>query len=411
MGRHETRISKKDLQNVNEKLSILQPAALLEYFKMFNQIKIKHSLVPHDIKAKLILFQLLDGCPSHELPIVTSPTFRRIYDKVWTKHANYINNWIEDWLLRLSTPELRVLHSHLYNPNPFKSVTMFADGKDFVTALTGLENEKKLTKNGKSTLTSAKNKFKNGGKVIFVDDSRMMPISFSKMVGANQMYDGHLLLTMNLQKIMQAEYDNLIYDHHFDSACEEMIKLAKLEKINLKQSNFTPAIRKLPGQSFTTDELDYNKRHGSFRSYQETSRNAALVNLFKRFSSSCKMRARNFDVLLLQMKLSVILYSISKHQLKYPQFFSEINFNIELFEYPSENSPPPSIKVSNLLQRGDEMIKRQLAAIKTPNIISSGDLTIETSTESDDSESDLTIFHSGNINHEPIPVLPLSRYR
>jgi hypothetical protein len=234
-----------------------------------------------------------------------------------------------------------VKYSHLYNSNPFKAVTLLIDGKDFVTALTELKNEKRLTKKGKSTLTSYKNNFKNGGKVVFLDDSRMMPIAISKMVGANEAYDGHLMKSMKIHKVMHPEFDNLIYDHHFDRACEDIIEISESKNIALNATNFTPSIRKLPGQSFSPDELQYNKQHGSYRSLQETARNAALVNTFKRFSPNCKMRCRSFDVLLLQMKVCIVLYSISKHQTKNELMRKRQHAALE---------PPPVIEEFELLE-------------------------------------------------------------
>jgi hypothetical protein len=66
-----------------------------------------------------------------------------MFNDIWVEHSTIIDKWAEDWMLILSTPAIRALYASLNNSHPFKSVTMFIDGKDFITVLSDLTNQKK----------------------------------------------------------------------------------------------------------------------------------------------------------------------------------------------------------------------------------------------------------------------------
>ena len=88
---------------------------------------------------------------------------------------------------------------------------------------------KKIHKNGKSTLLSRRNSWKNGFKVVFLDDSKGFPVAISKVYGANEIYDGAIMTEMNISNCMDPSRDCLIYDHHFDKAAKKLIKANSLK--------------------------------------------------------------------------------------------------------------------------------------------------------------------------------------
>jgi hypothetical protein len=53
-----------------------------------------------------------------------------------------INKWCKNWTKLLSNIKVRLLHSKIYNPEEFKSVTLLVDGKDFVSLIK--KNKKKI---------------------------------------------------------------------------------------------------------------------------------------------------------------------------------------------------------------------------------------------------------------------------
>jgi len=257
-------------EEIMKELSKLHPSAVTEFLKLFGSFKEFSGNLKNIDKGKLILYQLLSGCTSRDIPVASYSTFRRIYQKFWVKNADGVHKWCTDWMGMLSTPDIRVLHSHIHNPQLFKPITMFIDGKDFISHLTSIQNEMRLTKKQKSNLKSRKLNWKNAGKVVILDDIKLNPLNVSRMCGANEKYDGHLMKEMGVYDIMDPLRDCLIFDHHFDSDAQKMINLEECKKRGFSQLNLCPNIRKLKDIPLTPDELNFQTQHSAFRSKQET---------------------------------------------------------------------------------------------------------------------------------------------
>ena len=170
-----------ELAKIHETLSAISPQAITEFLKFYGTIKVTNGTYSHIIKGKQILYQLITGCTNGRIPGVSYSTYRRIYERVWRKSIKKINEWVEKWMKILSSQEIRFLYARIHNKSDFKHVTMFIDGKDFVRKLNDLRADKELSANQKSSLTSRKNDFQNGGKVVFLDDIKMMPVAISKI--------------------------------------------------------------------------------------------------------------------------------------------------------------------------------------------------------------------------------------
>ena len=89
----------------------------------------------------------------------------------------------------------------------YNHVTLLIGDKDFLTVLNDLRSDKKLSTNNKSSLTSRKNNYKNGGKVVFLDDVKLNSVAISKIYGCNEKYDGHIAKDMCLQKYISPHSD------------------------------------------------------------------------------------------------------------------------------------------------------------------------------------------------------------
>jgi hypothetical protein len=353
--RLEVNVDAEKIVEIDARISVLSNASLCSFFHLFNGIEINHGGASHAIKCKLTLYQLISGFNNYDMPILSEPTLRRMFKNIWEDHSTIIDKWAEDWMMILSTPAIRALYASLNNPHPFKSVTMFIDGKDFVTILSDLSNEKKRTKRGKNSLISRKNSYKNAGKIVFLDDIKLNPICISEMVGANSAYDGHMMIKMNIHKRMDPSLDCLIFDHHFDSAVADVIEKDTTDGGSLQDCNFCFNIRKKKNIELLPDELEYQERHGGFRSKQETQRNASLVKTFARFSPHCSIRTKKFKTLQLQIKVACVLLALSNEEKRHPDMFADIDFKLENFEYPvegddSESSPSKSVNELKLLQ-------------------------------------------------------------
>lgn len=364
-------INSEIMDEINSRIKILSNSALCAFFHLFNEININYGGVSHSTKAKLVLYQLITGINNYDMPVLSEPTLRRMQKTIWKDNWSKIDSWANEWMKILSTSRIRALYATIYNPPTFKSVTMFIDGKDFVTILSDLSNEKKRTKNGKSNLISRKNNFKNAGKIVFLDDIKLNPLALSEMVGANAAYDGHLMIKMELHKIMDPQLDCLMFDHHFDSSIQTLIEDSVINSAStvapLQECNFCYNIRKKKNVSLLPDELDYQEKHGGFRSKQETERNAALVHTFKRFSSKCSIRTTSFKILQLQIKVACVLLAISREEKRHPVLFNDIEFSVDSFEYPIEEDDcnvQQSTSVKELIEQQVIMSQKQQQELK-----------------------------------------------
>lgn len=361
VGREIKLIPKESIQEMNIELEKINEIAVNEFLLMFGEISITHGIFPHIMKGKMILYQLLSGTSSSCIPGIEYSTFRRIYKAIWMENKKIINDWCNDWMVKLSTPEIRSLYSRLYNPKQFKTVTLFIDSKDFVTVLNDLRSEKRKTKNGKSTIISRKNGWKHGGKIVFLDDIKMNPVCQSRMWGANERYDGKIMQDMKIYEYMDVDLDCLIHDHHFDSEVSNTIEAANAKGIPLSLSNFCSNVK---GRSLSNSESDYKDAHSAFRSKQETMRNT-MPNIFKAFSCSSKLRVVDFEVKALQINVCNILLAIDREVRRHPAYFKSIicRWKDESFNYPMEEIDYSSPAVSDLLQRSSKMEEKQLTKL------------------------------------------------
>ena len=255
---------------------------------------------------------------------------------------------------------VRTIHSHVYNNDGFKHVTLIIDGKDVIVRLVKLINEKRKTKNGKSTLISKKLNWKNAGKQQIMVDSRGMTLSISDTKGANEIYDGHHMKEMfvemsdDLKTFFNPNFDCLIMDNHFVS---ESIKFVKdNEDSGFTVNNLCLPISKERLKKFSSDEIHYKNKHGGYRSIIETETFANFVHKFKRFSNLSKVRTKDFFSFNTQFRVSMVIFNISNYARNYPHFFSDLDINFEdwmvkEFDFPTKppiiTSSPKLIELKN----------------------------------------------------------------
>lgn len=360
-GRREYKQNPEDLIEIHNALSTLHRIAVMEFLKMYGNSTNCSGTMDKIVKGKMILYQLIEGCSNGDVPGVSKSTYRRIFDSFWKGNSELIEEWFNSWITRFSTPEIRALYAKVNNLEPFKHVTMMIDGKDFVQCLSDLRNERKKTKNGKSSLTSHKNNFKNGGKVVFLDDIRMNPLMISEIYGANEKYDGHIMKEMKIYNLMGPETDCVMFDHHFDSEARNFIKTSECKNRGFSLKNICPSVAKQRNIPLTNDERKYQKEHGAFRSQQESERNANLVNKFKIFSANSKKKITTFNELLLQIKVCSILITISKEATENEEIFSNLfsEWEDHNFTFPVEETPVHSQRIISLLANSKEMCQSQ----------------------------------------------------
>lgn len=355
-GRSKFAVDDNDLAKIHDSINLISRIAITEFIKLYGETSPKRSYIPYVWKAKLILYKLITGESSHLIPTISYTSFRRIEREFWDA-GDVIDNWSKEWMGKLSTPHIRLLMARIKNPDSFKMITMLVDGKDFIITLNELKSEKRRTKNNISTLISHKNNYKNGGKVIFLDDIAMNPIAISRMVGCNEAYDGHLFRSIKPYKYIDPECDSVIFDHHFDSEVDNIIEEANEKGIMLSLKNFCPSIRKKSGTKLAGDEAEYIKLHGSFRSKHETER-MNIAHTFKGITSGKKL---SFDIALRQIKVAMILQSISRMSIEKTEWFDSVYVCWEdaSFDFPSEDIPDSSPSVITIKNNILEMEKSQ----------------------------------------------------
>ena len=216
-----------NIQNIKYELSeLLHPFAIKIFLLFFGTFKESEGPYLCLEKGICILYQQAKGLANTQLPI-PDKTFWEIQSNFW-KQVNKIDTWCKSWFKKLSNNTVRVLHAKLFNPDRFKNVTLFVDGKDIVIKLNKIKNEYRTTINGKSNLISRKNSWKKGGKQQEIMDVRNMTIGLSNTQGCNEIYDGHHLSELlksfdDITEVFNPVTDCLSMDNHFVSKAKEFI--------------------------------------------------------------------------------------------------------------------------------------------------------------------------------------------
>ena len=378
--------TQEDLEKIFKSVGKLNSIAINEWLKFFGTLGDLPGPYPNTYKGLAILYQLCKGAINTDIPLLPLSTYSRIYSKVWTKNFDLIEKWCDDWWAIFTTPDIRYLYSFINNPNNYKHITMFIDGKDFIKILSNLRQEKKYTKNRKSTLISRKNSWKNGFKVVFLDDCKGYPVSMSKVYGANEKYDGAIMTEMDVAKVMDPTRDTLIYDHHFDKAAKQMVKENVLK--GFTESNICPNIKKKKKVDQLEDQLDFQHAHGGFRSFQETHRNAFLVNTFRFFHPKNQKKIMSFDDAYFQLKVCITLQAISMEAEKHVNLFDKFSFPWKntRFNYPTKSIIPISINVCEQLTVMKKCEEAQALVIAS--------MIVSNKTNSKFDEDDLETVHS-----------------
>ena len=300
------------LLTLHEIFCVLHPVAIMEFLKLFGSFGQFAGPFREIDKGKVVLYQIIQGAASTKLPIPIS-TYRNIYLKFWVKKEKKIDEWAAWWMDRFSNPQLRLLYAHIYNPPLFKSVTMLIDGKDIPQILSRTSNEYRPNRSGKSNLMSRKNNWVDGGKIVFLDDVRGFPISMSRVVGANEKYDGHLMKEMEIHKYMDPNIDCVIFDNHFISEARKMSNDPNLIKKGFGKHNFCQNLTKEKNKSNEEDQQIYSNLFSGLRSKIETVRNANLVSKFKRFSKHTTKKVTTFEELYSQQNWQLFYWEYPKY--------------------------------------------------------------------------------------------------
>jgi hypothetical protein len=160
-------------------------------------------------KGLLLLFQLVSGNflhnsgnPNTEM-FIPSSSYEVIWKKFYIDNYNELNKWADDFLQKyFSNIKIRILYSHINNPELFESVTMIADSKDIFVILSREDSEFRQNKSGKSNLISRKNGWRNAGKTNFIIDSQNYLINLSSTYGSNSIYDSEFIFIQKIEEVM-----------------------------------------------------------------------------------------------------------------------------------------------------------------------------------------------------------------
>ncbi|KAJ2426140.1 hypothetical protein GGF41_002168 [Coemansia sp. RSA 2531] len=267
-----------------------------------------------------------------------------------------------------STPQLRVVSAKLRNPQNFQHITLMVDGHDSRALHNGAD---------KPALYSYKLK-KSGYRTQMCIDINGMILCLSDTEECRSNPDITMFRNMNLlRKIHTA--DCVVLDGGYpQSVLEDMVENTD----DFKLSNFCIPIRKPRGANLTANELDYNKRLGSFRSMIESTF-GDLGNMFKRLSNKDVVRIAGPKLYNTQMKLCCLLYNM-KRMVTACQLPIQHHHTIWMqheFDFPDNEAeattrPDPIVSIAEKNELADDMADLQLKFL-TASIEDSWDVYVE----------------------------------
>jgi hypothetical protein len=221
---------------------------------------------------------MISGSTGEKMKVfIPYTTFYDLYKRFWIKHYEKISKIVnKDLLVLFSNIKIRLLSAQLHNPTYFKNITLFIDGHD---------GKIKYYDPDTRTALLYSYKFKGPGlRTQIVCDMNKMILFISKSEKCAISNDGVMFTNMKLENVMHIG-DCLGMDGGYtlfvNKYKEKAIEIGK----EFSDKNFVYPIRKEEKQKLTIDELDYNKRFGSFRSDIEN-HFSVLASKFNRFNNN-----------------------------------------------------------------------------------------------------------------------------
>jgi hypothetical protein len=270
-------------------------------------------------KGLLLLYQILYGKSLRDMgKIIPYSSYYDIYKDFWlSDNANVLNKKIDYMLENMfSNIKIRILSSRLYNPNPFKHVTMFLDGHDSRIEYQNINIHKK-------ELYSFKFK-KPGVRTQVLTDINDMIIYVSNSKYCKNNVDGEMFLKMKVENIVEKE-DCIAFDGGYYYYIDRFIE----SFVDYNYQNFIYPYRKSKNVELTNEKLEFNKMFGSYRSKIETVF-ADVGNKFNKFDNTKAVtKTTNIKGFTLQFKVASLLTNMKRFLEKYN---IEINEHVKLWE-------------------------------------------------------------------------------
>lgn len=348
-------------------------------------------------KGLVVLYHLLCGLSINQMETYLKYTnFFKMYKFIYIDHYDELNNWINNIFYNCSSNKnIRLLLSHINNPEIVKHVTLIMDGHHNKIVY---EN---VTVN-KCTLYSWKLK-KPGLNTQFVIDTNGIVVFISESLPCKDNNDDKMLINnVNFNKFFTI-YDNICFDGLYINTLHETIAKYSVRNLEIHESNFTFPIKKEKKKKLNEDEDKFNKCIAGFRSRIETYF-ANLGKIFKRFDSKSNVRVTKLETYNIQLRLCCALLNLKKIseytnldiQNKYSQWLHNG------FDYPDKNGIIPKSDIVKYKINNMSIMKNR--QIDTLNALLTGGLVLEENNE-------ITYIDNDNINDKTYEIQYIIKHR
>ena len=301
-------------------------------------------------KGLLVLYHLAKGLAMDGMsPCIPKSSFHAIHAAFYKKYHGIVSKRVSYCLANMfSTIYIRLICAKEKNPALFNHVTLHLDGHDTRATYDGQDSAEmysyKLKKSGLRTQVCI--------------DSNGMALWVSKSQSCKNYNDGVMLQDMKVHEKFH-NLDCVALDGGYNQYIGKL-----LEDTDLAKRNFCCPIRKKRNKDLTTEEANYNKIFGSFRSAMESlfgelgrtfekHNNRQPVIVDKRQTYNLQLR---LCLLLLNTKKMVALLGLEPQPIHY-------SWMTDGFDYPLNNSTIEQIMeytpVAEMLEEANDMAKLQ----------------------------------------------------
>lgn len=268
----------------------------------------------HIEKCLLVLFQLIEGYTTSEMKVYTDTlsgsSYYNMYESIFITNKDELNLWIENIMSYMfSNVNIRNLSSRIKNPDNYKHVTLFLDGHHNRITLEDIDIDKtdlysyKLQKHGLNTQ--------------FVIDCNDMAVFISESKECKMNNDDKMFINnVHLNKFFSIN-DCLCFDGLYENSLNEVIQKYTNAGLRINIDNFCFPIRNYNKKVENSDEIQFNKELGGFRSRIE-SYFSNISRIFKRLDPQNKVRVTKIETYNLQLRFCCLLLNIKNFINIYP---------------------------------------------------------------------------------------------
>ena len=277
-------------------------------------------------KGLLIIYHLLTGRSIDDMEqFIPKSSYYDIHKNFYITQHDTMDKCISKLLCTMfSSIKLRLFSAMKNNPKQMKQVTMHLDGHDtrasYVSHATSSE------------MYSFKLK-KSGFRTQVITDANNMILYVSKSQPCKDYNDGTMFLDMKIDRKIDP-LDCVACDGGYPLFIAKYLETSEV----LNDSNFCYPIRKARNVELTSQEKEYNKYFGSFRSRIEGTF-GELGTTFERFNNKAPIRVTDINTFTLQLKLACLLLNIKTFCKTFainPEPHNSLWLK-ELYEYPGNN--------------------------------------------------------------------------